>query len=142
MHPGLLEAVEIPPKAEATASALEGLRIEFLIHLVEFVDQQHTWLFAFERPHQRTRTKEIASLEVGLQLAPVPALAVPLRKLHVKPLEALVEPPDCLVLRNVAVALQPLMCVPAACATDTANCVLPLPAGPSNSSGFCILAAR
>ena len=87
---------------------LQQQSLKSFIHLVEFVDQQHTRLLAFERPHQRTRPKEIASLEVGLQLAPAPALSVPLRELHVKPLKALVEAPDGLVLSDPAVALQPL----------------------------------
>jgi hypothetical protein len=34
------------------------------------------------------------------------------------------------------------MCVLAACATETASCVFPLPAGPSRSKGFWSFAAR
>jgi hypothetical protein len=87
---------------------LQQQSLKPFIYLVEFVNQQHARLLAFERAHQRTRPKEIAPLEVGLQLAPAPALSVPLRELHVKPLKALVEAPDGLVLSDPAVALQPL----------------------------------
>src|SRR5260370_37259782 len=31
-------------------------------HLVQFIDQQHTWAFAFERAHKRSGSEEVAAL--------------------------------------------------------------------------------
>ena len=61
---------------------------------------------------------------------------------NAKPLQRLVEFPDGLLFVDALVALQAFHLVFAASATAYASWVLPLPAGPSSSNGFCNLAAR
>src|ERR1700678_1040944 len=79
---------------------------ETIVYFVEFVDQEHAWPFALESAHQWSGPKEITSLQVPLNR--LPAFVLALVKLHVEPLQSLVELPDRLLLGDTSIALQPL----------------------------------
>jgi hypothetical protein len=81
-------------------------RLETFVYLVEFINQENTRPLAFKRAHQRTRPEEGTPLEVRLHALPIPVRTS--RKLHIEPLQPLIESPDGLVLGYAAVALQPL----------------------------------